>query len=84
MGGTAATERGAIRTAKRASGPQPATTLIHCDLSQQRFHFCFETLHSRLLFRWAALLKGIISHPLSSDDGICKKVWPIIWPWTLD
>ena len=30
----------------------------HCYLSEQRFHFCFERFHSRLLFRWAALSKG--------------------------
>ena len=31
---------------------------IHCCLCDQRFHFCFEKFHSRLLSRWAALLKG--------------------------
>ena len=29
--------------------------VLHCYLIQQRFHFCFETSHSRLLSRWAAL-----------------------------
>ena len=28
---------------------------IHCFLRDQRFHFCFETFHCRLLSRWAAL-----------------------------
>ena len=27
---------------------------LHCCVSQQRFHLCFETFHSRLLSRWAA------------------------------
>ena len=31
------------------------TTGFHCYLSQQRFHFCFEKFHYRLLSRWAAL-----------------------------
>ena len=30
---------------------------IHCYPSQQRFHFCFETFHSRLLSRCAALFE---------------------------
>jgi len=29
-------------------------SVIHCYLSQQRFHFCLETFHSRLLSRWTA------------------------------
>ena len=30
---------------------------LHCDRCLQRFHVCFETFHSRLLSRWAALLQ---------------------------
>jgi len=30
--------------------------VIHCYLSKQRFHFCFETFQSRLLSRWAAVI----------------------------
>jgi len=30
---------------------------LHCYLSEQRFHVCFETFHSRLLSRWAALFR---------------------------
>jgi hypothetical protein len=28
---------------------------FHCDLSWQRFHFCFDTRHSPLWSQWAAL-----------------------------
>ena len=34
---------------------------IHCYLIHQRFLFCFETFHARLLSRWAAL--GSNRHP---------------------
>ena len=34
--------------------PGPNRVFQYC-LSQQTFHFCFETFHSRLLSRWAAL-----------------------------
>ena len=43
---------------------------IHCYLSVQRFHFCFETFHSGPLSRWAALLKR--TDPLALSDGICS------------
>ena len=45
--------------------------IIHGYLSQQRFHFCFETFHSRLLSLWAALIKGISPNrqkPLPAHD----------------
>ena len=45
---------------------------IHCYLSQKRFHICFETFHSRLLSRWAALLakgSGRYLAPGGNGDG---------------
>ena len=38
----------------RAAEIREHSKILHCYLSQQRFHFCFETFHSRLLSRWAA------------------------------
>ena len=33
-------------------------SISHCYLSYQRFDFCFETFHARLLSRWSALFEG--------------------------
>ena len=46
----------AVRFAARRRAPLPVPQqVIHCHLSQQRIHFCFETFFSRPLSRWAAL-----------------------------
>jgi len=44
-------------------------------ISYQRFHFCVESFHSRLLYRWAALsAKGtpqtLITHVLHTAEGL--------------
>ena len=36
---------------------------FHCCLSQQRFHFCLETFHSRCVSRWAALFEILNGGP---------------------
>jgi len=57
--------------------PPDRCQVICCYLSYQRFHFCFETFHSRLLSRWAALLNELIrehscpnsGQPLPGEEG---------------
>jgi hypothetical protein len=46
------------KTKKSAAWPAtPRPPRIRSYLSLQRFHVCFQTFHSRLLSRWAALLR---------------------------
>jgi len=42
---------------------------FHCYLSLQRFHVCFETFHSRLLSRWAALFHCMVCQPTRCVQG---------------
>ena len=37
-------------------GARSSANMFHRNLSSERFHFCFETFHSRLLSWWAAIL----------------------------
>ena len=51
---------------------------LHSYLSQQRFHFCFETFHSQILSRCASIGKVVRKasrvHMLPSDLGTYKTV----------
>jgi hypothetical protein len=47
---------------------------LHCFLSRQRFHFCFETLRSRTVSRVAALLTGSPEAKGSCRTGFKNKI----------
>jgi len=60
-----------------------ARPVTHCYLSSQRLHFFFETFHSRLVSRWAALFEGAQGtrvprreSPLPFAAGCPYEDWP--------
>ena len=72
-----------LRAPARREG-EVGSGVIHFYFSQQISHVCFETCHSRLLSRWAALL-GVavivrtsgskLMHPFgSSSSSLTRKV----------
>jgi len=55
---------------------------IQCYSIQQRFHFCFETFHSRLLSRWAVCLPKITwsTAVCLCDDAVVDRL-RVGWLW---
>jgi len=51
----------------------------HCYLSYQRFHFCFETFHSRPLSRWAALFREAKGIPFARRNPTARERWSTIF-----